>query len=181
MDGNVYWGVWLLVREALSMLILSLFCSCALSLSRTGHGVGAALNVHEGPQGISPRWTNKEVMKAGMVISNEPGYYEDGKYGIRVENLMEVMYVKPEHNVEKVEGDDAPKSTEKKFLKFKKLTMIPMQNNLIDLDMMTKTELDWVDAYHQEVLANISPLLEADSLALAWLQKSCEKIDRKGR
>jgi Xaa-Pro aminopeptidase len=147
----------------------------------TGHGVGAALNVHEGPQGISPRWTNKEVMKAGMVISNEPGYYEDGKYGIRIENLMEVQYVKAEHNVEKPEDDDAPKSTEKKFLKFKKLTMIPMQKNLVDLDMLTDSELDWLDAYHEQVLENISPLLVDDSLALAWLVKSCEKIDRKGR
>lgn len=119
-----------------------------------------------------------------MVISNEPGYYEDGKYGIRVENLLEIQYVKPEDNVEKPEDDDADgasKSTEKKFLKFKKLTMIPMQKNLLDLDMMTKTELDWLDAYHELVLENISPLLEADSLAMAWLKKSCEKVDRKGR
>jgi Xaa-Pro aminopeptidase len=147
----------------------------------TGHGVGAALNVHEGPQGISPRWTNKEVMKAGMVISNEPGYYEDGKYGIRIENLMEVQYVKAEDNVEKPEDDDAPNSTEKKFLKFKKLTMIPMQKNLVDLELMADTELDWLDAYHEQVLANISPLVKDDSRALAWLTKSCEKIDRKGR
>jgi Xaa-Pro aminopeptidase len=147
----------------------------------TGHGVGAALNVHEGPQGISPRWTNKEVMKAGMVISNEPGYYEDGKYGIRIENLMEVQYVKAENNVETSEDDDAPKSTEKKYLNFKKLTMIPMQKNLVDLDMMTDTELDWLDAYHEQVLGKISPLVKDDTLALAWLTKSCEKIDRKGR
>jgi Xaa-Pro aminopeptidase len=144
----------------------------------TGHGVGAALNVHEGPQGISPRWNNKEVLKKGMVLSNEPGFYDDGNFGIRIENLMEVSYVKPEFNVEESEDDDAPKSTEKKFLKFIKMTMIPIQKNLIDLDLMTKVELDWLDAYHQQVLEKISPLLEADSPAMAWLQKSCEKIDR---
>jgi Xaa-Pro aminopeptidase len=119
-----------------------------------------------------------------MVVSNEPGYYEDGKYGIRVENLMEISYVKPEDNVEKPEDEDAdgaPISTEKKFLKFRKLTMIPMQKNMIDIDMMTKTELDWLDAYHEQVLETISPLLEADSLAMSWLKRSCEKIDRKGR
>src|SRR3569623_1093227 len=62
----------------------------------TGHGVGAALNVHEGPMSISPRWGNKEGLKAGMVVSNEPGYYEDGNFGIRIENHIEIKYVNPE-------------------------------------------------------------------------------------
>ena len=57
----------------------------------TGHGVGAALNVHEGLHGISPRWTNREVLKRGMVTSNEPGHYEDGNFGIRIENLLEIV------------------------------------------------------------------------------------------
>jgi len=147
----------------------------------TGHGVGAALNVHEGPHGISPRWANTEVLKNGMIVSNEPGYYEDGNYGIRIENLLEILYVKPEHNVESAEDDDAdaPNSTEKKFLKFKKLTMIPIQKNLIDIGMMSPGELDWIDAYHEEVMEKVSPLLEADSPAMVWLTKSCEKIERK--
>ena len=87
----------------------------------TGHGVGAALNVHEGPMGISPRWGNKEVLKKGMVVSNEPGYYEDGNYGIRIENLLEISYVKPEHNEEKEKEDTVAKSGDKKFLRFKSL------------------------------------------------------------
>merc|ERR1712106_605005 len=103
----------------------------------TGHGVGAALNVHEGPQSISPRFGNKEGLKRGMVVSNEPGYYEDGNFGIRIENLLEIQYVKPEHNLE---NDDA-----KKFLKFAKLTMIPIQKNLINVGIMTDEELDWLD------------------------------------
>jgi Xaa-Pro aminopeptidase len=145
----------------------------------TGHGVGAALNVHEGPFGISPRFANLEGLKNGMVVSNEPGYYEDGAFGIRIENLLEMQYVNPEHN-EVAEDDEKAevKSTEKKFLKFAKLTMIPIQKSLIKVEMMTIDELDWLDAYHEEVFAKVSPLLETDIPALKWLEKSCSKIDR---
>lgn len=145
----------------------------------TGHGVGAALNVHEGPQSISPRWANKEVLKKGMVVSNEPGYYEDGNFGIRIENLLEITYVKPEHN-DSTNGDDAESSssTDKKFLKFEKLTLIPIQKNLINIDLMTDEELDWLDSYHEQVMEKVSPLLEPDSSAMAWLKKSCAKIER---
>lgn len=137
----------------------------------TGHGVGAALNVHEGPMSISPRFANKEVLKKGMVVSNEPGYYEDGNYGIRIENLLEIQSVKPK------EGESA-KGDEKEFFQFAKLTMIPIQKNLIDVGLMTKAELDWLDAYHEEVFAKVSPLLEAGSPAMAWLEKSCSKTER---
>jgi len=142
----------------------------------TGHGVGAALNVHEGPHSISPRWANKEVLKRGMVVSNEPGYYEDGNYGIRIENLLEIQYVNPE---DAKESTEETKSADKKFMRFHKLTMIPIQKNLIDVSIMTERELDWLDSYHEEVLKKVSPLLEPGSPAMAWLEKSCEKIDRK--
>lgn len=138
----------------------------------TGHGVGAALNVHEGPMSISPRWKNKEGLKAGMVVSNEPGYYEDGNFGIRIENLLEIQYVKPE--VAKAEAD--PKK--KKFLKFSKLTMIPIQKNLINVKLMTSDELDWLDSYHAHVLKTVGARLEQGSPAAKWLAKSCEPIDR---
>jgi len=151
----------------------------------TGHGVGAALNVHEGPQSISPRWANKEVLKKGMVLSNEPGYYEDGNFGIRIENLLEVTYVQEEDNNaydnDIKEGDEGfPKKElgQKTFLKFNKLTMIPIQKSLIDVKLMSVEELDWVDTYHQEVFDKVSPLLEKDSLAFEWLSKSCAKIER---
>jgi Xaa-Pro aminopeptidase len=143
----------------------------------TGHGVGSALLVHEGPMSISPRFANTEGLKRGMVVSNEPGYYEDGNFGIRIENLLEIQYVKAEHNEEAPDAE--PKSTEKKFLKFAKLTMIPIQKNLINLDLMSGEELDWLDEYHEEVWDKVSPLLEKDSPAMRWLQKSCEKIERK--
>lgn len=137
----------------------------------TGHGVGAALNVHEGPHSISPRWANKEVLKQGMVVSNEPGYYEDGNFGIRIENLLEINYVK-EYN------DDDDTMTDKKFLKLDKLTMIPIQKNLIDVSLMTAQELDWLDNYHREVQEKVAPLLEEDSPAMKWLVKSCAPIER---
>jgi len=151
----------------------------------TGHGVGAALNVHEGPHGISPRWDNKEPLKKGMVVSNEPGMYEDDNFGIRIENLLECTYVLDQDNEAfengLVEGDEGypEKPTGKKtFLRFNRLTMIPMQKNLIVIDLMTGEELDWLDNYHQEVFQKISPLLEKGSPGYEWLTKSCEKIDR---
>lgn len=152
----------------------------------TGHGVGAALNVHEGPHSISPRWTNMEAMKKGMVVSNEPGLYEDGKFGIRIENLLECTYVLDEDNkaydngiLEGEEGFPEKPIGKKTFLRFNKLTMIPIQKNLIDMKLMTTEELDWLDAYHQEIFEKVSPLLEPNSPALLWLTKACEKIDRK--
>ena len=133
----------------------------------TGHGVGAALNVHEGPMSISARWKNLEVLKKGMVISNEPGYYEDGNFGIRIENLLEVYSV-----------NEGEKTNGKEFFKFKKLTMIPIQKSLIKRELMTDEEFDWLDEYHAEVWEKVSPLLEDGSPAKDWLRKSCAKIDR---
>lgn len=89
---------------------------------------------------------------------------------------METQYVDPKHN--NPTDDDKEDSGDKKFLKFAKLTMIPIQKNLIDVTLMSKKELDWLDAYHEEVFAKVSPLLEEDSPAMKWLTKSCEKIDR---
>ncbi|KAK1735313.1 Xaa-Pro aminopeptidase [Skeletonema marinoi] len=148
----------------------------------TGHGVGAALNVHEGPHSISPRWGNKEVLKAGMVTSNEPGYYEDGNFGIRIENLLEIVEIsssddanngeEPANKKQKVAAEG------KKFLKFGKLTLIPIQKNLIKVEIMTEDELNWLDSYHQEVLQKVKPLLEEGTPAMEWLVKSCEPIKR---
>lgn len=151
----------------------------------TGHGVGAALNVHEGPHSISPRWGNKEVMKKGMVVSNEPGYYEDGNFGIRIENLLETTYVNEEDNqaYDKgiSEGDDGfPEKPigKKTFLKFNKLTMIPIQKDLIDVSLMTESELDWLDAYHEEIWTKISHLLDDGCPGKVWLEEACSPIKR---
>jgi Xaa-Pro aminopeptidase len=131
---------------------------------------------------ISPRWANKEVLKKGMVVSNEPGYYKDGSYGIRIENLLEIQAVKETKEASGdcggTNGEEKKDSTDKEFLRFSKLTMIPIQKNLIDVSLMTKNELDWLDAYHEEVFVKVSPLLEEGSAAMEWLKKSCTKIDR---
>jgi len=149
----------------------------------TGHGVGAALNVHEGPHGISPRWTNKEFLKKGMVTSNEPGFYDDGNFGIRIENLLEIVDVNDSSSGDVATSVEPPskklKAEGKKFFRFDKLTMIPIQKNLINLELMVNTELDWLDAYHEEVFEKVSPLLEEGSPAMTWLTKSCAKIERK--
>ena len=145
----------------------------------TGHGVGAALNVHEGPHGISPRWANKEVLKAGMVTSNEPGFYDDGNFGIRIENLLEIVDVSDAKTNGVLQPPTKKQKTDgKQFLKFAKLTLIPIQKNLIKLSLMSNAELDWLDTYHEEVLAKVKPLLEEGSPAMTWLVKSCEKIER---
>ncbi len=133
----------------------------------TGHGVGAALNVHEGPQSISPRPGNTEGLKTGMVCSNEPGFYKVGEYGIRIENLLVV-----------VEKRKAVKGERKQFLGFDALTMIPIQKSLIKLELMESWELDWLDAYHAKVWENVSDRLEEGEEAWTWLKSACAPIAR---
>lgn len=99
----------------------------------TGHGVGCFLSVHEGPQNISKR-KNNISLKPGMIISNEPGYYKAGEYGIRIENLVLVE-----------------KSKKKGFLKFRTITLAPIDVNLIDFKLLTKEEKSWLDNYHLEI------------------------------
>jgi Xaa-Pro aminopeptidase len=89
----------------------------------TGHGVGAALNVHEGPQGISPRFGNMTPLMPGMILSNEPGYYEDGAFGIRIETLLRVVEAQTKFNF----GDTG-------YLSFDVLTLIPIQKKLMETE-----------------------------------------------
>ena len=124
-------------------------------------------------------------MKKGMVVSNEPGYYEDGNFGIRIENLLETTFVDEKDNKAYEEGlregdEGFPEKApgEKTFLKFNRLTKIPIQKNLINTSLMTKSELDWLDEYHEEIFEQVSPLLENDSPALRWLTTACKKIER---
>ena len=131
----------------------------------TGHGVGAALNVHEGPQGISPRFGNMTALLPGMILSNEPGYYEDGAFGIRIENLLHVVDADTKHNF----GDTG-------FMKFESLTLIPIQAKLMDLSIMSDKEIEWVNEYHAKVWEKISPRVEGDTKA--WLEKACVAISR---
>ena len=125
----------------------------------TGHGVGHFLCVHEGPQSIRLE-ENLTPLKAGMVLSNEPGLYRDGEYGIRIENLM---IVQPAMSTQF--GD---------FLKFEIITVFPIEKNLIDVNLMANEEITWLNTYHQFVFEKISPFLEEKETA--WLKEKCEAI-----
>jgi len=132
----------------------------------TGHGVGHFLNVHEGPQGIGTRIAyNSTPLKPGMTVSNEPGYYADGEYGIRIENVVVVREAQTPNNF----GD-------KGFLGFEHVTMVPMGRTLIDVSFLSTEEREWVDAYHKEVWEKVSPLLEGDARATAWLHRECAPL-----
>lgn len=120
----------------------------------TGHGVGSFLSVHEGPQRISRRGASQALIP-GMVISNEPGYYHEGHYGIRIENLVLV------------------ESVSEKWLRFKTITKVPMDWRLIDLSLLNQDELDWLNAYHQDVWDDLAE--RVDALTQVWLEKACRK------
>lgn len=129
----------------------------------TGHGVGHFLNVHEGPQGIGTRAVfNETSLKENMVISNEPGYYQDGKWGIRIENLVIVRPAQTPNNF-----------GSKGYLTFEHLTMCPIQVSLVDPDLLTKEDKQWLNDYHQEVYDKVAPLLQKDKRALEWLHRQC--------
>lgn len=125
----------------------------------TGHGVGHFLNVHEGPQSIRAE-ENSVVLEPGMVMSNEPGLYRTGQHGVRTENMMVVV--------------PAMTSEFGQFLKFETLTLCPIDQELIDMEIMTPAEIDWINNYHQKVYDKISPLLNEDERD--WLSRKCAKL-----
>lgn len=138
----------------------------------TGHGVGSFLNVHEGPQSISfrvdrtgPPAVSKSALvplAAGMVISNEPGYYLEEGYGIRIENLVAVR------------EEPAPDGAEFSLLGFETLTLAPIDRRLIVPDMLNPDELRWLDAYHERVATTLAPRLDPDTRA--WLAEACAPL-----
>ncbi|MAR79735.1 MAG: X-Pro aminopeptidase [Rhodospirillaceae bacterium] len=127
----------------------------------TGHGVGTFLNVHEGPQNIS-KYENNIKLEEGMIISNEPGYYKEGEYGIRIENLVAV---RRENNF----------SSEKKFLKFETLTLAPIDLNLIEIGLLDKNEIEWINSYHEKVFSQLSNSLSTE--IKEWLRLETKKIN----
>ncbi|KAK2465569.1 hypothetical protein APHAL10511_002461 [Amanita phalloides] len=132
----------------------------------TGHGVGQYLNVHEGPHGIGMRiGYNSFPLKAGMTVTNEPGYYEDGQFGIRIENIMLVGEAKTPHNF----GD-------KGYLGFERVTMCPIQKKLVDVALLTAEEKKWLNDYHVEIWEKASPHLQHDHRALDWLKRECSPL-----
>jgi Xaa-Pro aminopeptidase len=127
----------------------------------TGHGVGSFLGVHEGPQRIATFGGGDEPLQAGMILSNEPGYYKTGGYGIRIENLVLV--------VEKNEGEGG-----KPFLGFETLSHAPIDRALIDTGLLTQAERNWVDAYHAKTLEIVGPQVSGEELA--WLKAVCAPL-----
>lgn len=126
----------------------------------TGHGVGAFLNVHEGPQRVATRGSDEPLLP-GMIISNEPGYYEAGWGGIRLENLYVVT----------VDDSMPPHPSGKRWLRLEPLTLIPFDKRLVEWSQLTEAERGWLAWYHQQVWDTIGPLLgEADR---TWLREAC--------
>jgi len=125
----------------------------------TGHGIGHFLNVHEGPQNIRMD-ENPTTLQPGMIISNEPGLYRANQYGIRIENLVRVR--------ESVTTEFG------QFLEFETLTLFPIDKNLIDKSMLTTQELEWLNAYHQEVYDKIAPLLSSEEQR--WLSEKTSAL-----
>jgi len=136
----------------------------------TGHGVGAALNVHEGPQRISPHYENAQPLEIGMVVSNEPGYYEEGNFGVRIENLQVVIDKQTPFRF----GSKDKRGRDIPYFGFGPLTLVPFAKNLINLDLMSEAEIRYVDAYHGTCWDKVSPLLEGE--AKEWLKRNTTRF-----
>jgi Xaa-Pro aminopeptidase len=130
----------------------------------TGHGVGHFLAVHEGPHRIAKRLA-EAPLRPGMVVSNEPGYYKAGAYGIRIENLEVVRAAPP------IPG------AERETLQFESLTLAPIDRALIDTTLLRPDEIDWLDRYHARVQAAVGPLVDARTRR--WLEDACAPILRR--
>ena len=126
----------------------------------TGHGVGSYLCVHEGPARISKLGT--AALQPGMILSNEPGYYQQGAYGIRIENLVAV------------ESRPTPEGGDRKLLGFRTLTLCPIDRRLIEPALLTAEERSWLDAYHARVEEELGPLVGE---AAGWLKDACRPLE----
>lgn len=132
----------------------------------TGHGVGSYLNVHEGPMGIGIRINYTDSpLQIGNVLSNEPGFYKDGSFGIRIENMVVVKEVKTANNF----GG-------KKFLGFDTVTRVPFCRKLIDVKQLLPGEIEWINKYHQTVKADTLSLLGDDQLSKDWLLRETTEL-----
>lgn len=127
----------------------------------TGHGVGVYLGVHEGPHRIA-KFVNTQPLEPGMIVSNEPGYYKTGAYGIRIENLQVVTPAAD------IDGGERP------MLGFETLTLAPIARELIVKKMLSKDELDWINGYHAKVWDKIGPLVDGE--AKTWLEAATKPL-----
>lgn len=128
-------------------------------LHGTGHGVGSYLNVHEGPHQIRMEW-KPTPLRAGMTVTDEPGLYLKGKFGVRIENTLLIK--------------DFVETTFGKFLQMESLTLCPIDTAPIDVDMLLLEEVEWLNAYHREVFEKLSPYLEDEEVG--WLAKATKPL-----
>ena len=128
----------------------------------TGHGVGAYLSVHEGPQSINPTKGFTAPLEIGMICSIEPGYYKEGEYGIRIENLVNVI------------RDDEKSNSEFEFYKFENATLCPIDTRLVEKSLMGEKQVNWLNSYHRDVWEKLSPFVEGD--VKGWLRKATDEI-----
>lgn len=130
----------------------------------TSHGVGAFLNVHEGPIGIGPRPNAAaHPLKPGQILSNEPGYYEDGEYGIRLENVVVI-------------NDSGLSYSGRQFYDFETITRVPFCKKLTDISMLTQDEVAWLNDYHTIVWKSLHKSFEEHSYVYKWLKRECSPI-----
>ena len=127
----------------------------------TGHGVGAFLSVHEGPQRLSR--ISEVPLEPGMILSNEPGYYREGAFGIRLENLIVVQEAPP-----------LPGGDDRRQLSFETLTFVPLDRRLVRTDLLSPGERDWLNAYHAETFAKLSGRVSAK--ARDWLAQATQPL-----
>jgi Xaa-Pro aminopeptidase len=130
----------------------------------TGHGVGSYLGVHDGPQRIS-KVPNQVSLRPGMVLSNEPGFYRTGHYGIRIENLVEVVE----------SPAPAGHEEERSMLCFHTLTLAPIDRHLVDRSLLDAGEIAWLDAYHARVRTTLAPLLDKETNL--WLEAATASLE----
>ncbi|XP_075989661.1 xaa-Pro aminopeptidase ApepP-like isoform X2 [Anticarsia gemmatalis] len=146
----------------------------------TGHGVGHFLNVHEGPSGVSWRpYPHDPGLKPGQILSNEPGFYKVGEFGIRHEDLVEIIKITKDSKHPKAAtlvGDYDGRGV----LGFNTLTLVPHQKECIDVNMLTDFELSYINAYHARVLDTVGVILQQRGLNqdLQWLQRECAPMRR---
>lgn len=136
----------------------------------TGHGIGAYLNVHEGPMGISWRHIQDDPgLECGMFLSNEPGFYQDGQFGVRIEDIVEIVAAKTTHNF-----------NDRGYLTFDTITLVPKQTKMIKTEMLTDKEIKQLNDYHQKCRDVVGPLLDQQGQVNAkkWLWKETEPISK---
>ncbi len=158
--SRLVWPVGLAGRD-IDAVARSALWSAGLDYDHgTGHGVGSYLGVHEGPAGLSRR--SPEPLRPGMILSIEPGYYREGAFGIRIENLA---VVRP---------PETPAGGDRAMLGWETLTLAPIDRRLIDAARLDPAEREWLDAYHARVLAELGPLVSAATAA--WLAQACAPL-----